>query len=936
MKKYEIIVEGEILDLGTANLNIQLNNQRFDPVFNKSVESEYSFSFDIPSTPKNNKIFNYADNLSKTAKFNHKYKCSVYANEMLIFSGHLIINSYSFSKKSYNVNLVVIKVYDGANMFGTHKMSDLNWNVDYQGADTINAVNGSHQKYFFPLVSYGKFQKVPYFVDDVASDYTSNSTIDQYNRWWHNSFPPSLNMLETLKRLFEQFGNVNVGGSAFSDPKLSNVFMSYSIAEGQQPQYNLGNDKFGRVHITNGHADTSNSLYWTQSLNFPYRKVEVPLANLRDNGQIEYNFSHINVWNILGNGTIDEPCYMYDPNERLIVIPSDGFYEITLNVNGTLNTSTPTFNAAQWYADYKTFELISPTSSDHHTVTFTKNLCGETPLEIQLVKNYDDNIELIKGRKNVEYMTGDPTQIAVEWNSMIHPTEPKPNKSQWETEFPHEGLFAAKSPTKENNVTRVVLRNNEYSDVDTTSSGNKPPHATSNILGYMHKMYKTMPYDAMVNPNFICGFSTMDNGQTVSVLKNGFSFDRACTTESHVFADVEGLERIVLNQDGTQTTTQTTVDKNVYRNSGTNSFWNGFSSFGGSVKCCIWLNEGDKLELMAVQRDFDGAKYGCTINYELDIRAITPKTYKLVKTNPNFAYGMQSEFPYLLNLGNFLNNEVQISDWIENIKNTFNLTITRDANNVTIDANTAANTLKPTATIDLDRKVNSVRSDIVSKSIDYPSKMGVEWDINTDEYGYEMTVPDEHINDSDWAEYGERGTTIIELNNPMNEDERIESVPFSYCWYTPFTKGTEVYNIATIALSENMIDDFHDTGDAMVKDGYSLTQRFWYRDQQTNDTLPLASNGNETVNITLTKNNYGDFNLSYKTNEQSIFTTYFNGRVIVNTANYVQLKVYLTAEEYLILKGCAYVKFDKDLYIVQKIEGFSPMGESECTLTLYK
>lgn len=943
--KYILEVEGEYLDIASNLLEVRLNNQKFNPIFNKSVESEYSFSFEIPSTPKNNRIFNYADNLSKPSKFNRKYPVKLYVDETLIFEGHLIINSYSYSKKTYNVNLVVVKVYDESDIFGSHVLSDLVWEVDYQGASTINTVNAADGgKYKFPLVSYGKFQKVPYYTDDVASDYTSNFIIDDYNRWWHSSFPPSLNMLEVMKRLFEQFGGVNVGGSAFSDPYLNNIFMSYSIADEQDPEYNLGNEKFGRVHIQNATFDTGVSFeYWTQKLDFPYRRVNEQLntTNKPYNNQVEYNFSDINVWNILGNGTIDEPTYMYDPEEKLIIIPADGFYEITLEVEGILEAATPTFQAAQWYSPYnQASSMVSPTDADPHMVTFTKDFNGETPIEIQLVKNYDDNVELIKGRKNVEYVTGDPNETTINYNLWDAP-EHVQNKFQWETDYPHQALYGARCPTKEQEVNSRALINDAWSmSTGGTAPAGQASHYTSTILGFMHKYNETMPYDPLVNPNFICGFSTMDGGQTVSVIKDGYSWYRGSTEQMHSFANVEGMDRVVKQTGGTIITTPTTLNKNTFNNAPKNYFSNSWGIMNGKVTCCVWLEKGDKLELLALQRDFDGAKYGCQLSYDLDIRAISPRFWKLTKNDPNFAYGMNTEFPYLLNLGNFLNKETQIADWVNQIKETFNLTITRDGNNVQINSNPITSLSISTNAIDLDKKVNINKSEITSESIDYPSKMGVQWDINTDEFGFESTVPDEHINDSDWEKWGEKGSTIIQLNNPMNTQEEIESVGFSYCWYYPFQFTYDNNNFITtlpvIALSENMIDDRHDANDTMSKDGYSLKQRFWYIGLYNNDALPLASNGNESVNILLTKNYYDTFNLSYKTTEDSIFTRYFNGKIITNTSNYVKLKAYLTAEEYKALKGGAMVKFDKDLYLCQNISGYDPSGQNETEITLYK
>ena len=71
-----IIVNGEKADIySMEKLNLRINNVVFDPVAITTKTGEYSFSFELPATSKNNKIFNYANNSSKLNKFNTKYSC---------------------------------------------------------------------------------------------------------------------------------------------------------------------------------------------------------------------------------------------------------------------------------------------------------------------------------------------------------------------------------------------------------------------------------------------------------------------------------------------------------------------------------------------------------------------------------------------------------------------------------------------------------------------------------------------------------------------------------------------------------------------------------------------------------------------------------------------------------------------------------------------
>ena len=105
----EIYVNGELLDLESQNINLRLNNTLFDPEKIASTQADYSFSFDVPSTPKNDKIFDYANNLSKLGKYLQRTHAEVYADGHLIFNGTMTVNS--FKEKKYNCNLVSVKLY---------------------------------------------------------------------------------------------------------------------------------------------------------------------------------------------------------------------------------------------------------------------------------------------------------------------------------------------------------------------------------------------------------------------------------------------------------------------------------------------------------------------------------------------------------------------------------------------------------------------------------------------------------------------------------------------------------------------------------------------------------------------------------------------------------------------------------------------------------
>lgn len=123
--------------------------------------------------------------------------------------------------------------------------------------------------------------------------------------------------------------------------------------------------------------------------------------------------------------------------------------------------------------------------------------------------------------------------------------------------------------------------------------------------------------------------------------------------------------------------------------------------------------------------------------------------------------------------------------------------------------------------------------------------------------------------------------------------------------------------------------------EAMKHDGYSLTQRFWYREQISQEYIWTADHMHDQIFLTYPKNQYERFNLSYKDTEKSIVTEYFNISPMLSS-NYVKLDVYLNPQEYNSIKNGALVHFDSDLYYTSEISGYDPTGNSPTSLKLIK
>lgn len=985
----ELYINGELIELESQDsLNLRINNVLFDPAKTTTTQAEYSYSFDIPSTPNNDRILDYANNLSKLNKFHARYSSQVYADGHMIFDGSLTVQKYSSRDKMYTCNLVNIKINTLEEIFGDMVLTDLKWEVPFDGAPTINSINRDYtSKYYFPLVSYGVFQKNYVTKDEVAATYTPKHNLDKYNKWWVESFYPSLNMVETVRKAFQNKG-YTVGGSAFSDPYISGIFCSTNLAQEQTPIYNLGNPKFGTCSL-NVRWNNYQSVYtsvdydrergwrnttgaFQQDLQFPYYRISpAPNASNRD-AQEQFNFSTVDIWNMMDSKnnpsgvtvTVNQETYMYDPNEMCIVIPADGWYRIYLSTSAVLSGAGTSFTAKQWTTTY--YEGDEFTQRD---VSIKRGLKELTPLEIQLVRNYNENVELIKGKENITYDTGDPTQTEYTYQGGSYTGSTVPNKTVWNTDFPHQELYGSKAPTITSGL--VSTTSSQRSGWAANASGGWSPTTGSsaggtfggknltrggtansdnvggsryNTYGYMHRDTYPMPYDQAVSEAFICGLSTLGNG-TVSVMRNGSSWSKMCSINNHIFADVRGMDLVNKTSAGTETIA-TDYCKNEYRNSTCYLNSDDSNVYNSIIQCCVYLNKNDILELLAVQRDYDGQKYACSANTSMLIEAVSDRSEAELRGDQYWGAYSETEFPTQLNLFNFTNKETKVSDWISNIQKAFNLEISQDGN--TIDINTNQGIKKTISNaIDVDNRVGENEAE--TEYISYPKEMSVQYKIDTEEWGFELTVPPEHINDEgdEWKNWGDSGFTIIKLNDDTYETKTQNvQTSFSYTYYDNFTwkevfeDGSESESVwATITIPVIEKAEFMAEGygydEAMKHDGYSFTQRFWYRDQVSQEYVWLSDHMHEKVFLTYPINTWNRFNLSYKDTEKSIVTEYFNILPMLSS-NYVKIDVHITPEEYNEIKGGALIHYDSDLYYCGQISGYDPQGGNPTELKLIK
>ena len=963
----ELFVNGEKVELESQkSLNLRFNNVLYDPEKIVSNQGEYSFEFEIPSTPKNDRIFDYANNLSKLNKFHQRWNAEVYADGTIIFEGSLTLNGYK--DRMYKCNLVSIKTYSFEDIFGDDVLTDIPWEIPFEGGGnnnyTIDYYNSMIEPdVVFPLVSYGAFQKSPVAKDSVGNNYTSKYDLDKYNRWYIESFYPSLNMLKTVKKAFEYKG-YTVTGDAFKNVFLKDIFMSCNLADGQTPDYNLGNPKFGKVDLTvqwtnpldtAGTIITSGTTYGTtQELNFPYMRASAYVVDLSQGSgattvrEPEYNFTEIRAYDMLsasdgGSVTLNQSAsYMYQPNEHLIVIPADGFYKIEISASTQLLTTTSLTASQLVHEQFSDFEVMSNTVHEED-ITFNPDYKITTPLEIQLVRNYDNNIELIKGKNNFRCHDGYPdNETELNFGKTT-------NYSNWSTCFPHEKLgmnmgwfIVTENPTK------------------AAYGMEREMYESDSVFGYFPYDGDIFCYDPVVNPDFICGWTTMGNktgNGCGAVIKNGYSWSKLHADKHDAFYPQPGYEIGEFTEtsiSGEYSYMHSNHNKNVYPESPANYFYQNGNTMNGRICCMVYLKKNDVLQLYGIHRNYnkmDGSSvtYQTSATVNLKIEAASPNSYANLFAK-GYGYNSNPEFSYDLRVTNFLNKEKKISEWIQNIIDAYNLEVIQDGNNVFINTKKKFIRNIPVA-VDIDDRVNSADAEV--GRINYPKSMAVKYKIDTDEWGFEQSVtPKEKLNDPDWKDYGDSGFTEITLSDDIYETGKSDkNLQFSYTWYDNFNwypvnssfeqeeGDPTTLTIPVISKFTYMIDGY-DYEESMKHDGYGQPQRFWFKPRATTSYVYTRTYPAERIQIYEPKNlwtNYRDvyLNLSYKTTEPSLLTEYFNITPYL-ASNYVTVEAYLSPEEYKAIKNGCSIHFDSDIYIPVEVNGYDPSGNNTTEIKMIK
>lgn len=934
-----IFINDERADIFSQDsLNLRFNNMFAEPSKISTIQTEYSFSFTLPITKTNNKIFDYANILSKRNKFNKRFKTHVNVDGILIFDGELILQS--ITKEGYKCNLYINRLNTIDKIFGDTTLNQItNWKIQYNQNETINNINSiqdinyDNADVFFPLVSYGMFQKKP----TSNETYTSKHLIDDYATLYNENFYPSHNLLKLVEKCFEHKG-YTVDGDIFDDEVLKRIYISTNLADGQDPLYNYGYNNMGKVAFSFEWTNYDKVLDGTSAKQeYIFRAatsidadLDVPKFSVGagTDGITYNNWTTNNVYDIWSSQLIKNIEFQTPNNilwrENRIVAPTNGFYKIRLELDYNIDQSEQ-FNRYIYKRPQKIRDVVRETIASGTTWTF-----DDFFTEFQLVRNSEDGLDC----KNIVPDAVDSLSANTEYNK--------------HSAYPHE------KPEK-------------Y-----TLSTESDPYP----FGYIPQNYKTLNYDPSVNKNFLMGCTTSGAYTYTSVIKNGRSWDATCSDETMSRTNSEpyfGVKVEPKTNEEIQSTYRGRVWKpvpeltsgdNVY---GTNTLPNATTTITRTntsahtvIEAIVYLQKNDMVQLKMLQRQWlnvaaedsddsssrtstrrNGYQTDAKINLKGKIMFECFSPDNIGITSDEFNWLNESRFAKELDLAEFLPSDEKMSDFINNFIKEFNLSYQQDGKNISL--NKQKIDLNPKNAVDLTNRVSD--DEIEMLAIDYPSQMYLEYTLEEDERGFyisaERNATDEQMLSNNWKDYADKGYDIINIIDDEYASESKLTTKTSYNWFEDFTIAQDGQNtkvsIPIIAKDEWMIDGFKDA-EFMKLDGYNLKRRYWFPSNLTNAYVKLNGDENRKTYIKLTTDTYDNVNLSYKIGDgtnDTLLTKFFNIFFDADT-NYIQFSCYLTTIEYVAIKNGSNILIDGDVYIPVELQGYDAAGKNKTQLKCIK
>lgn len=321
----ELYIGDRLCDIGNPeNLGIYLKRVFIKPSELSVKDAQKSYEISLPATATNNEIFNYTNVEEVQGKFKVYDKARLYIDGILILDGKFRMSQ--ITRDAYIGNLGVPAAKTVKDIFGETMMNQAGkWLIDFNNLSSISHYNTKENaECIFPLVLYKLLPKLA-----VNNNYSDKDVYDSSVMLDLKDFPPSVNAVQMLKRIFSNMG-YTLSGTALNDERIKNLYVSYRNSNDYNPAWNV------------------NPL-----------KIRCSWKNLNDNNKIEeYHAANkigsfwvvpVNMFNASNkkiSKLIDSPMLSEVGNKTVIRIPESGLYKIEMDVE--INNDFPPYYYGQY------------------------------------------------------------------------------------------------------------------------------------------------------------------------------------------------------------------------------------------------------------------------------------------------------------------------------------------------------------------------------------------------------------------------------------------------------------------------------------------------------------------------------------------------------------------------------------------------------------
>lgn len=965
-----LYVNGEKVDVGNDNINL---NKEFSNDELEILEASYSYSFTLPFSLNNKRIFGWSETFDVGGKFDRIFKAELYSNETLILDGNLLLNE--INEEGYDVNIykpeqVAVKDILGdlqlneiePHYKGINKYQDINTINDYvlnysYGAklpsstdDYLKLQYDNHICFPYALYSY------PYNKVDDAN--VTDEKHNQYlgiddNAFDMNNIFPAFNVTSVLKDIFKTRG-LKLQGNIFSNKAFTDLYQTFGKVE--YGDYLKKKNSPYYVEYQCGYSTVkankiSNTLVMTNIFESELCGFDAPL--LSDNSDVAIIS---NDYNMMKRGT----------SGYSVTVPKSGWYQIHCNGNFS-------------YASHEHGYILKQDGRTNVVGTLSSRGNGTLrhhPFEFQIKKG-----RAMSNTQMYGLITSVPS-VPIDYSSgntvFCEKVKDKIGASYVK--------FVDRLP--QNNKTMVIKNysgydtsdficgarfgrtNNAYNERVKFHMDNDYDHSYGDCVQDAHTVHCCLPKQG-------CPIKGGDLIKLYEFNVGSYNGEKTGTTYCYDYESAQAMvhQDSYSNVDAYMmafnngTTLSTSIDSTSaisYKGQKNNSAYsNGIAGGRFEVNTCVWLEEGELINSELLLPAYWTAKNYKDWSDKWDkgvVDTFCKYTFSMGFINdeedwsPNDDEGIpdvqQMNANRITNANELLPND-SVNEYLENFLKTFNLKIKKVADDTySIDY---SNLYTANGKIfKLDEYAN--HQDAIYSRLDIPSTISMKFTIDKKEHGYN----DER---NDWLsdgrlyyvpQYYDGSKTYRNPSNTTDEELKYET-KYSYNWYTEILALDAEYKGKRVFAPIIMKQEVYDLNDlrAVRKKGYATnlnTRLFYikndglmnesyiefeYNENKNKCRLLLCSPFKTLGGIFSNKLfyiDYNSYNKPYTRHYNNIQTKYYNN-INTSTSYQIDLDMILPNHTFAEINSSSYVSFNDGIYKMVGIEGHDTDEKNPSTIS---